>query len=220
MAKVLVVPDLHAPFIKEGFLEFCKEKKKKYRCNEVVIIGDVVDNCAASFHQSDPNGYGAGEELERAIEQLKPWYKAFPNAKVCIGNHDRIIARKAFDGGVPSVWIKHYNDVLSTPRWEWAERFEIDNVIYCHGDGPKAHIRAQREFKSVVQGHHHTVAYVQHFAGADKRLFAVQVGVGFDHTAYAFQYAKYHPRPFVSCAVIDGGEIATIYPARLEGGTL
>lgn len=42
--NVLVIGDLHAPFIKEGYLEFCKEIYIKHNCNEVVFMGGIVDS--------------------------------------------------------------------------------------------------------------------------------------------------------------------------------
>lgn len=216
MVKVLVIGDLHLPFCLDGYLEFCKEKKRKLRPDAIVFIGDILDNHYASFHATDPDGMGGDDELEMAIQTVKPWYKAFPEAFVCIGNHDRMAYRKAVEGNVPAAWIRDYNEVLGTPKWKWADRWEIDGVQYIHGEGPKAHVRAQRDFQSTVAGHHHTVAYVQHFAGVDKRLFAVQVGCGVDREAYAMGYAKNFQRPFISCALIEAGELATIYPMRLE----
>ena len=63
----------------------------------------------------------AGLELEKSIEQVAEWYKAFPYADVCIGNHDRMASRKAMTGGIPAAWIRSYNDVLKTPNWNWVE---------------------------------------------------------------------------------------------------
>ncbi len=94
--NILVVGDLHAPFIKEGYLEFCKKVYKEHKCNMVVFTGDVLDSHFSSFHDANPDGMAAGEELTAAIKQLKKWHKAFPKAKVCLGNHDRIAYRKAF----------------------------------------------------------------------------------------------------------------------------
>lgn len=216
MSKVLVIGDLHEPFCLDGYLEFCKEKKRKHRPDQIVFIGDIIDSHYSSFHSTDPDGMGGNEELEQAVKKVKTWYKAFPKAKVCIGNHDRMAFRKAVEGSVPLAWIRSYNEVLGTPKWDWNDRFEIDGVQYIHGEGPKAHIRAQRDFQSTVSGHHHTVAYVQNFAGRDKRLFSVQVGCGVDRSAYALAYAKNHQRPFISCALIVDGELATVYPMKLE----
>jgi hypothetical protein len=83
--NVLVIGDVHEPFSKEGYLEFCREMQEKYNCGTVVHIGDAVDNHAVSYHDSDPSGRSAGDEWSLAKLRMKRWYHTFPKAKVCIG---------------------------------------------------------------------------------------------------------------------------------------
>lgn len=84
----LIIGDLHEPFTLEGYLDFCKSIYDEYNCNSVIFIGDIIDNHFSSFHESDPDGLGAMEELNRAKANIKKWHSVFPNAKVCVGNHD------------------------------------------------------------------------------------------------------------------------------------
>ena len=91
MYNILVIGDIHEPFAIDGYLEFCFEQYKKYNCNKVVFIGDLLDNHFSSYHATDPDGFGAGEELTRAMSKIKKWYQYFPEALVCIGNHDAIV---------------------------------------------------------------------------------------------------------------------------------
>ena len=93
--NVLVIGDLHEPFCLDGYLEHCIWAYNKYSCNRVIFIGDIIDSHYSSYHESDADGLGGLDELEFAIKKLKKWYKAFPNAEVTLGNHDRIIIRKA-----------------------------------------------------------------------------------------------------------------------------
>jgi len=79
---VLVIGDLHAPFIKEGYLEFCKEMYVKHNCTSVVFTGDILDNHVVSYHESDPDGFGGAEELRLAKIQIKGFYEAFPNSVI------------------------------------------------------------------------------------------------------------------------------------------
>ena len=76
--RILVIGDIHAPFTLDGYLEFCKDTYAKYNCNQVVFIGDIIDNHYASFHTSDPDGMGGGDELDIAVEVVKEWANAFP----------------------------------------------------------------------------------------------------------------------------------------------
>ena len=76
-SRVLVIGDLHEPFCLDGYLKFCKETYAKYNCNRVIFIGDVIDSHYSSFHETDPDGMGGGDELELAIKRLSRWVKAF-----------------------------------------------------------------------------------------------------------------------------------------------
>ena len=170
--RVLVIGDIHAPFELEGYLEFCQETYAKYNCNQVVFIGDIIDNHYASYHETDPNGMGGGEELSYAIDDVKRWADAFPVADVCIGNHDRMIMRKAFTSAIPKEWIKDYNEVLGT-NWKWADRFVYDGVQYIHGEGGTARTRAKNDMMSTVQGHIHTQSYTEWIVGRILRVFGM-----------------------------------------------
>jgi len=203
--RVLVIGDLHAPFILNGYLEHCKEIYKQWACNTVVFIGDVIDNHYASYHETNPNGMGGKEELDRAIEKLSPWNKAFPNAYVTIGNHDRIIMRKATTSNVPRQWIRTYKEVLKTPNWVFTESLEIDDVMYIHGEGGTAKTKAKNDLQSVVQGHLHSQCYIEFLVGNKRKVFGMQVGCGIDKTSYAMAYGKNFRKPIISCGVVIEG---------------
>ena len=132
--RILVIGDLHEPFNLDGYLEHCKETYEIYNCNKVVFIGDVIDSHYSSYHETDPDGIGGGQELELAIEKLRKWYKIFPKADVTIGNHDRIIMRKAFSSSIPKKWLKDYKEVLEVPNWNFTDIVIYDNVQYIHGE--------------------------------------------------------------------------------------
>ncbi len=88
-------------FGKKHSLEHCKNIEREYRCDSVIHIGDLVDNHATSFHDHDPDGRSPGDECKLALKECEEWYRAFPNVKICIGNHDRLPFRKAFTAGLP-----------------------------------------------------------------------------------------------------------------------
>ena len=200
--NILVIGDLHEPFCLEGYLEFCIEQYKTYNCNQVIFIGDILDNHAYSYHEPDPDGLSAGMELEESIKKIQNWYKAFPVADVCIGNHDRMAARKSFSGGIPSAWIRSYNEVLGTPNWNWVESVIYDEVLYEHGEGGQAQTKAKNNLMSSVCGHTHTEAYTRWYVGKKFRVFGMQVGCGVDSKSYASAYAKNFKKQAIGCAVI------------------
>lgn len=219
--NVLVIPDLHAPFIKKDFLEHCKEVKTKYKCKRIVFLGDLIDNHYSSYHETDPDGMSANDELNYAISVLKPFYKAFPEASVCIGNHDRIIMRKAYSAGLSKRWIKDFKDVLETPKWNFDLQFEINKVIYMHGEGGGgingALTKCLNRRKSIVQGHFHTEAHIRWNVSDYDRLFVMQVGCGIDDKAYAMNYAKFNlKKSIISCGVVlNEGKLPIIIPMDL-----
>jgi len=200
--NILVIGDLHEPFCLDEYLEFCIEQYEKWSCNQVIFIGDIIDAHGFSYHEHDPDGLSAGNELSLAIKKVRKWYKAFPEADVCVGNHDRMAARKAMSGGIPSAWIKGYNEVLNTPNWNWVQTVTYDNVLYEHGEGSKALTKAKNNMLSSVCGHTHTEAYTQWLVGKKFRVFATQVGCGVDSTSYAAAYAKNYKKQAIGCAVV------------------
>lgn len=205
--RILVIGDIHAPFTLDGYLEFCEDMYARYNCNQVIFIGDIIDNHYASFHATDPDGMGGGDELDVAIEHVKMWSDAFPVADVCIGNHDRIIMRKAFDSQIPSRWIKSYNEVLGT-NWNWVEHVVYDDVQYIHGEGGTARTKSKNDMMSTVQGHIHTQAYVEWSVGKMFKIFGMQVGCGIDSKSYAAAYAKNFKKQAIGCGVVIGGHTA------------
>ncbi len=209
--NILVIGDLHAPFIKRGYLEFCKEIYKKYNCDGVIFIGDLIDNHFSSFHDTDPDGHGAAEELRLAKEQISEWYNEFPNAKVCVGNHDLIPIRKSFNSGLSKLWIKSISEVLNTPTWEYAEEFIINEVMYVHGTGRKAAARMVADFTSVVQGHYHSESYITYSVGKYKKMFAMQIGCGVNDKSYAMAYGKHFDKMHINCGIVlEGGKLPVL----------
>jgi len=210
--RILVIGDLHEPFCLDGYLQHCKDVYAKHNCNKVIFIGDVIDNHYSSYHEQDPDGMGGGDELDLAIRKLGRWYKAFPVADVCIGNHDRLIRRKAFSSGVPKRWIKGFSEVLKTPRWNFDTRFVYDGVQYIHGESGRAIKKAKDDMQSTVQGHRHTEMFTEFSIGAKLRVFGCAVGCGINTESYAMAYGKHFKKPAIGCAVVFGGKYAINEP--------
>ena len=202
--NVLVIGDLHLPFTLDGYLEHCIKVYKKYSCDTVVFIGDILDLHFTSYHETSTEGYGATQEHDLSVEMLKKWYKAFPKAYVTIGNHDALIYRKAMSAGISKRWIQNYSQVLGTPGWEWVTDVVIDDVLYTHGT-TNAYTKAKQNLMSTVQGHLHSQAGIQFYVGAKSRIFGFQTGCGVDMKSYAMEYGKNFPKPVISCGVVIEG---------------
>ena len=189
-------------------MDFCQNQYRNYNCNQVIFIGDIIDSHGWSYHEHDPDGMSSKDELNLAIKKVAKWYDAFPDADVMIGNHDRMASRKMFTAGVPSKWIKGYNEVLNTPKWKWHESIEYDGVLYEHGEGSKAFMKARNNMLSSVCGHHHTDAGVMWYVGKKFRVFGMQVGCGINIKSYAAAYAKNFKRQALGCGIVLGGHTA------------
>jgi predicted phosphodiesterase len=206
MSKVLVIGDIHEPFCLDGYLEHCKKQYKLFKCNKVIFIGDIIDSHYSSFHNTDPDGLSAKDELKYSIKKLNKWYEEFPDATIIIGNHDRIVHRKAFANGISSRWIKDYKDVLQVSNWNFKTETIIDEVLYVHGEGATAFMKAKNQFRSVVAGHTHTKCYIEYI----NNVFGMQVGCGVDAKAYAMAYAKNYAPPQIACGVVIDGKLPII----------
>ena len=213
--RILEIGDLHCPFDLDAYLQHCIDTYNNYNCNKVVFIGDVIDSHYSSYHETDPDGMGGGDELDLAITRLQKYYKAFPKADVMIGNHDRIIMRKAFTGGIPKRWIKGFSEVLGTPGWNFTDRVIYDGVQYVHGEAGTARTKCKSDMMSTVQGHLHTQMYVEWVVGANFKIFGKQIGCGVDHDAYALAYAKRGKKPAIGCGVTIGGHTSFNVPMNL-----
>lgn len=218
--NVLIIGDTHFPFERKGYLEHCRAVQEKYNCGKVIHIGDVIDNHYSSYHETDPDGYSAGQELDRAIDRADRWQETFPEMDVLLGNHDLLIARKAQTSGVSRRWIKTLPEVLGTPGWSFYEELEYQGVYYVHGTGSSgdkaAFNRALNRRQSVVQGHLHTIANIAWNVSKQDRIFAMQTGCGIDDNAYAMAYGKVNPKKsIISCGVVIDGKIPIIVPMEL-----
>lgn len=210
MAKVLVIGDIHEPVAHPGYMQFCKDLYCEWNCNKVMFIGDVIDFHAISFHAKNPCCPGPEDEYTFAQQQIHHWKKAFPIAKVCIGNHDERVIRLAESVGIPSRFLRNYKDVWDTPKWDWDHEHIIDNAYYFHGTGqggihPAWNVTSKM-LMPVVMGHCHSRAGIKWRANPMRRIFAVDVGCGIDVDAYQFAYGRHtKERPILAAAVILDG---------------
>ena len=211
MSRVLVIGDTHFPACHSKYLSFVKTIYNKYKCNTVVHIGDVVDHHTISFHKKHPDSVDAIMEYRLAVKEINKWYKIFPWVKVCIGNHDERVFRLNADIGIPSFYLKGYNEIYGTKTWTWDYSFIIDGVYYSHGTGSGGLCPSFNQVKaralSCVMGHHHSIAGINWLVGPSTRYFGMDVGTGVDCHHLGFSYGKYHlKKPVVSCGVVIDGK--------------
>lgn len=223
MSRVLVIGDIHEPVSHPGYLKFCKDLRDRHRCDEVMFIGDVVDWHAVSFHSHHPDAPGPADEFELALYGVTKWRKAFPKARVCIGNHDERLVRLAESVNIPARFMRDYTDIWKTPNWKWGNEHILDDVLYMHGTGcgglhPAYNAMAKR-LMSVVMGHIHSAAGIKWRANPTRRVFGMDTGCGVDDKAFAMAYGVHHQiRSILSAAVVIDGiphhEVMAIGPGE------
>jgi hypothetical protein len=220
MSIVLAVPDMHLPFGHKDAFAFLKAVKEKYSPQTIVNLGDMEDWHSINMHDHNPNGLSPGDELKRLREAVKPYFKLFPCMKICTSNHGQLPFRRAHKFGMPSELIKSYRSILEMPKgWDIKDSWEVDGVIYEHGDpftGQAAAIKcAEKNMQSTVIGHVHSFAGIQYSANSKHLIFGFNVGCLIDREAYAFDYAKkIKSKPILGCGIIVHG-IPTFIPMLL-----
>ena len=222
--NMIVIGDIHEPFTHRGYLAFCLGLKLQYRPTTVILIGDLVDNHGISYHEKDPDGYSPGNEAKIVDKKLKKWYKAFPKAKLCLGNHDLLVERKAKTHGLPTRAFKNFREIWKIPdTWDVGLSFEVDSVLFTHGtnySGKYPHVHAAADNRqSTVIGHCHGVAGVEYSANEKDCIFGMSVGCGIDRHSYAMAYGKgFRRKPILGAGVIHvgtNGTKATFIPMQL-----
>ncbi len=219
--RVLAIPDFHAPFEHPDAVEFLKWAKKKYAPDVVVDLGDEIDFHALSDYDTDPDGYSPGHELDKAIEHLQELYNLFPNVKVCTSNHTARPFKRAYKSGIPKAFIRDYREFLKAPiGWEWADKHEVDGIIYEHGEGMSGNQGAIKaavgNMQSTVIGHLHSDAGIQYLANDKHLIYGFNVGCLLDRHAYSAAYGKHmKKKPILGVGIIDKG-IPTFIPMILS----
>lgn len=210
--NVLAFSCPHIPFDHAEYLSFLTKTQKQYKCTKIICLGDLFDNHAISYFESDPDGYSAGEEFKLAQTRVKQWIKAFPSLSITYGNHDLLITRQAKTHGFPSVVFKKYNDIWGLPEtWVWQNYIIHNGIKYMHGTGKSGKYMhsnwANENMQSTVTGHGHSNFGLHFQASHEKLIFGMGVGCGIDIDDYAFQYGKnFARRPILGCGVIlDNG---------------
>lgn len=222
MSRVLIIGDTHAPCVIDGYVDFLLDCKRAWKCDRVVHIGDLVDNCALSYHLKKPSQKNPIHEYQLAMEQVQQITKAFPKVDLMLGNHDVLPYRWAKEVGIPESMMKDFKSIFKIPKgWTVNPRFsqiEIDNVLYFHGDRGRssALVNACKEFKSCVIGHFHSRAGVEFYANSYARVFGLSVGVGLDYRHAQMEYAmKFTAKPIVGCGIVLDGNTPIFEPMLL-----
>jgi len=123
--RALIIPDLQIPFHAEDSLEFVKRVAKEIKPDEIYNVGDELDLYFFSLYRKHPEmRLDPLSELAQAKDELKRWYKAFPQMRLATSNHGSRIIKKALDADIPSQLLKSYRQIIDAPSgWRWRDEW-------------------------------------------------------------------------------------------------
>ncbi len=214
MAKsILVISDQHFPYNHPDIIEFLRHLANKYSPDRIVNIGDEIDWHSISFHDKDPDLFSPSDELQTAINRMKPLYKMFPEMDLLESNHGSLVYRKGKYHGLPRHVFKSYREVLEAPKgWKWHPDLTIKTnvgsyVYFCHGRSADGLKLSQSLGMSCVQGHFHEKFEVRYWGNSLGLYWSLTVGCLIDNDSLAFAYNKTNlKRPIIGCAMIINGQ--------------
>ena len=203
------ISDLHAPYQHPDALEFLARIQKVYTLDRWICLGDEVDKHALSFHDSDPDLYSAGHELEEASAFLVELGKKFPILDIVDSNHGSLLLRKALSNGIPRQYFKSYNEIYGVPKeWKWHFDMTIklsngQNVYIHHGKSADVFKLSQAQSMCAVQGHYHEKFNIHYWGNSLGLYWGMQAGCLIDPKSLAFAYNKNNlKRPIIGTGVI------------------
>jgi len=207
--NVGIIGDTHLPYEHKDYMQFCIDMFKREKVTQVVHIGDIIDNHGLSFHDSEPGLLGARGEFLDARARLEPWYDAFPELTLILGNHDIMASRKAIKAGIdPALYMRPLAEVYDFPAgWDVTDEIVIDGVLYHHGETATGvngfRNDAKSRMQSTVSGHNHSNLGISYTATSHRNVFGMSVGCGVDNNSMAFAYGrKFKNKPVLGCGVV------------------
>ena len=212
--RILVIPDLHAPYHHRDALSFLRAVADAFAPDLVVNLGDELDGHALSFHESDPNLDSAGVEFEKAREAMQELNELFPHMLLCHSNHGSLVYRRAKAHGIPVQMIKTYREMLFPEggghgwswRYAWRIRTQTGDVTFKHQASGQPLLDAAHTGTSLVTGHEHGNFDVQYAASSDRLYWAARAGCLIDNDSLAFAYGRHtRNKPILGCIVIVKG---------------
>jgi hypothetical protein len=208
-SRILFISDLHIPYHHPDSFKFLKYLKKKYEPTRIICLGDELDKHAMSFHDSDPDLYSAGHELETSLPFIRELEEMFPKMDILDSNHGSLIWRKAKANGIPKHYIKSYNDVLGVGEgWQWHfdMTLELPNGTQCyvhHGKAPDVLKLSQQMGMNTVQGHYHNKFKIDFWSNPNGLYWGLQTGCLIDDDSLAFSYNNVNvQRPTIGTGLI------------------
>lgn len=199
--KILVLPDMHAPWINWPAVLQAYKWAKRHKPDLVIQIGDITDQKIWSRWQKDVDDASPSDEFLEAEKCLKKLHKMFPKMIILRGNHDVRILSKAVEAGIPAQMFNDINQVFNYKGWTWVpqnKKLVIQTVrgpiLFVHGDEQGGTVVQKSRIlgMSIIQGHTHkaSVTYTTTLKGT---IFGAEMGCIMDTDSKAAKYAAANP---------------------------
>lgn len=214
--NIIIIPDLHSPFMVEDYMDFIYHVHKTYEIKRAICIGDIIDGERINFHGSSVDSVPFDRELEDAIKKLAPLYEFYPKVPLVMGNHDLLPYRQATNAGMSEKVVLPFGDLIKAPEgWSFHKEIILDGHIKIvhkagSGRGKNSALKHLKEtFMSTIAGHTHTVGRVDvATTQRDEYVFSCQTGCLIDAEAYGMAYAKdWSHNNAMGCPVLAHGQI-------------
>ena len=126
----LVIPDMHIPYHHQDSVDFLIAVYNKYECVHVLNTGDITDNHAGSFHESETDALSPEDEYKETCSFLQELEEVFPQMDITTGNHDAIPVRKLKSAGLPASMLSDFNHLYGLKgSWLWHDdELKIDTA--------------------------------------------------------------------------------------------
>lgn len=228
MAKfrsIVCISDQHFPYNHPDVIAFLRAIEKKYRPDKIVNIGDETDGHAISFHEHSPDLMSPSDELQTAINRMKPLYELWPEMDLVESNHGSLVYRRGSHAGLPRYVLKPYGDVLEAPKtWTWHKDLTLQasdgsHIYFCHGRASDGMKLSQSMGMSTVQGHFHEKFEIRYWGNSIGLYWSMIIGCLIDNDSLAFAYNKLNlKRPIIGTGVILNGQPKLVPMIMKPGG--
>lgn len=192
--KILILGDLHFPFINQKALEACYEFSEINNPEYIVQIGDLFDMYSHSKFPRSHNVFLPKEEESKARKMAEVMWSKFKGKKIQIcGNHDYRPLKRALET-MPTMehWIEKYLKELLTfdgveTVFDPREEYKISDISFIHGHLNGIGKHRDHFMGNTVVGHSHT-AGVSYRQINEKIIWEMNVGYLGDQYSRGLSY--------------------------------
>lgn len=195
--NALIISDLQIPYHHRDAFAFLRWVKKHFKINKTYCIGDEVDQAFLSYHEKDPNGLSAKQEIKAGKKALHELARIFPVMDICWSNHGALHLRKAKTAGIPEDYIKSPNKVWGVPTaWRWFDEIVLQyphlvDIVLKHNFSTNSLSNIKSRQCSLIQGHYHSqfnlICMTNHY---NQLIFGATIGCLINRFHPAFNYAN------------------------------